>query len=262
MPYLEDVKKFGVRTILDCTPSFLGKDPGLLKILSNKSGIRIVTNTGYYGAVQNKYLPDWVYDETTAQLSLRWINEFRNGIEGTYVKPGFIKISVDPAPLSEVHKKIVSAAAQTHLMTGLTICSHTGLAPAAFEQLGILESLGIHPSAFVWVHAQAEKDKAKFLEAGKRGAWVSLDGIGWGNFEDYADSIQVMKDNQLLHRVLISHDAGWYKPDEPDGEFKGYTNIFTEIIPRLEARGFGPTDINQLLIANPANAFSIGVRKL
>ena len=261
LPHLLAAKDRGVKSIFDCTPAFLGRDPQLLRMISQESGLTIITNTGYYGAVQNKYLPGWAFTESAEQLAIRWINEFEIGIEQTSVKPGFLKISVDPGPLSDIHKKIVQAAALTHLKTGLTICSHTGVAPDAYEQIEILEKQGVHPNAFVWVHAQSEKDKIHYLTIAKKGAWISLDGIGWGNFDDYADSILLMKENKLLNRVLISHDAGWYKPDEPAGEFKGYTNIFDELRPRLEAKGFSINDFDQLLIKNPAEAFAIRVRK-
>ena len=29
-------------------------------------------------------------------------------------------------------------------------------------------------------------------------SWISLDGIGWGDFEDYADTIFTLKDAGLL----------------------------------------------------------------
>lgn len=262
LPYLLEVKQLGVKSIFDCTPAFLGRDVVLLKILSKESGLQIVTNTGYYGAVGNKYLPSWAFTETADQLAARWIDEFENGIDATPVKPGFIKISVDAGDkLSDVHQKIVRAAAITHLKTGLTIFSHTGPAQAAFQEIEILKQAGVHPGAFVWVHAQNEKDKTLFTKAAKMGAWVSLDGIAWGDVDDYADSIKKLKDARLLNRVLISHDAGWYKPDEPDGEFKGYTNIFTKLIPELKQNGFTEKDIDQLLIQNPAAAMSLRIRK-
>ena len=56
-PYLLEVKKQGVKTFLDCTPAFLGRDVHLLQLAAQKSGLQILTNTGYYGAVDNKYLP-------------------------------------------------------------------------------------------------------------------------------------------------------------------------------------------------------------
>jgi phosphotriesterase-related protein len=257
-----EVKKLGVKSIFDCTPAFLGRDVILLKILSRESGLQIITNTGYYGAVGNKYLPPWAFTETAEQLAARWIDEFENGIDATPVKPGFIKISVDASEkLSDVHQKLVRAAAITHLKTGLTIFSHTGPAHAAFQEIEILKQAGVHPSAFVWVHAQNEKEKTLFTKAAKMGAWVSLDGIGWGDVDDYTDLLVKLKKAGLLNRVLISHDAGWYKPDEPEGEFKGYTNIFTGLIPKLKQNGFEQKDIDQLLNQNPVEAMTLRIRK-
>jgi phosphotriesterase-related protein len=262
LPFLQEVRQAGIKSFFDCTPAFLGRDVSLLKELSAKSGLNIITNTGYYGAVNKKYLPVWAFHETAEQLAARWINEFENGIEGTAIKPGFIKISVDAnLPLAEIDAKLVKAAAITHRKTGLTICSHTGPAKAAFAQLEIIEKEGVKPDAFVWVHAQAEEDKTYLIKAAKAGAWVSLDGIGWGDFDNYTDSLIKLKNEGQLNRVLISHDAGWYKPDEDKGgEFKGYTNIFKELIPRLRNNGFNDSDINQLLVLNPAEALSIYVR--
>ena len=262
LPYLLEVKEHGVKTILDCTPAFLGRDVALLKKLADESGLQIVTNTGYYGAVNNKYLPKWAFTETAEQIAKRWIDEFENGIENTSIKPGFIKISVNAESLSELHQKLVKAAALTHLQTGLTICSHTGIAVPAFEQIELLQKMKVHPSAFVWVHAQSEKDLTLHLKAAKLGVWISLDGIAWGDFEKYAERINNLKSAGLLNKTLISHDAGWYKPEEKDGgSFTGYTNIFKELIPLLNKKGFTDSDIQQLLIKNPAEAFSIRVRK-
>lgn len=261
LPYILEAKAAGVKSIFDCTPAFLGRDVKLLQLLSAQSGLNIITNTGYYGAVENKYLPAHAFTETAEQLATRWINEAQKGIENTSVRPGFIKISVDAKePLSELHQKLVRAAGITHLATGLTICSHTGPAAAAFQEIDILKKEGVHPSAFVWVHAQTEKDKATYVRAATMGSWISLDGLGGGDFDDYTDSLVQLTKEGLLHRVLISHDAGWYKPDEPDAQFQGFTNIFNELFPRLKKSGFTQNDLDQLLIKNPAEAMCIRVR--
>ena len=65
--------------------------------------------------------------------------------------------------------------------------------------------------------------------------------------------------NQLgLDRVLISHDAGWYSPGKSDqGDFKGYTSLFDELLPLLEEKGFLKEDVDVLLIENPKKAFAI-----
>jgi phosphotriesterase-related protein len=212
--------------------------------------------------VGNKYLPSWAHTETAEQLSERWVKEFENGIEGTGIKPGFIKISVDAPPegLSDLHKKLVRAAAITHKRTGLTINSHTGPAAAAFEEIDILKKEGVRPDAFVWVHAQNEQDKNKHVQAAKMGAWVSLDNIS-NDFDRYADILVLMKKENMLNRVLISHDSGYYRPDEPGGgEYTGYTAIFSEFFPRLANKGFTTTVLKQLLVKNPSEAMAIRVR--
>jgi phosphotriesterase-related protein len=66
----------------------------------------------------------------------------------------------------------------------------------------------------------------------------------------------------MLHKILISHDAGWYRPGEKEGgNFTGFTNIFKELLPLLHKRGFTDNDIQQLLVNSPAEAFAIRVRK-
>lgn len=258
-PYFMEAKQAGVKSIIECTPAFLGRDVRLLKMLSDKTGITIITNTGYYGARSNKHLPQWVFTETPAQLAARWIREFEQGIDGTNIKPGFIKISVDGPTngLTDIHKKLVRAAAITHLKTGLIIFSHTGPGRAAFEQLQILKEAKVSPGAFVWVHAQAEKDLTMHIRAAKMGAWISLDNVG-GDMSYYVDALINLKEAGLLNRVLLSHDAGYYRPGEPDGgDFRGYTAIFTTLIPLLKTKGFSEKDIEQVIIKNPAEALKI-----
>ena len=263
LPYLQQLKLLGFSTFFEFTPEFLGRDPYILRLLSTQSGLNIVTNTGYYGAVDNKYLPSTARNATAETLAQIWIDEFQHGIRRTGIKPGFIKISVNPGPLSELHKKLVKAAALTHLETGLSIASHTGPSEPAFQQIEVLKELGVHPSAFVWVHAQNEKDQHHYLEAAKMGAWVSLDGIQQDNVEEYAQRLDRMKQNGYLHKVLISQDAGWYEPGKPwNGPERMYTDISNYLIPKLKSMGFTGNNIKQLLEINPQKAFAISVKQL
>ncbi|MBE9464690.1 phosphotriesterase [Dyadobacter subterraneus] len=262
LPYLLEAKNHGIKTLVECTPAYLGRDVSLLKKLSGLSGLNILTNTGFYGASDNKYLPEFAFKETAEQLASRWITEFKNGIDGTGIKPGFIKIGVNSGSLSPIHQKLVRAAAITHLETGLTIYSHTGPSLPAFEGIEILKKEGVHPEAFVWVHASSSEDD-DFLKAAKMGAWISLDGISGENLEKNAVLIELMKNNNLLNKVLISHDGGWYKPGEENGgTFTGFTTISDKFLPLLKTKGFTDSELDQLLIKNPASALKIRKRKV
>ena len=266
-PYLEEIQKYQVSTLMECTPAYLGRDPLLLKTLSKNTGMHLVTNTGYYGAHDNLFIPAKFYELTAEELSSIWVDEFENGIEGSGVKPGFIKIAVNgDDSLSKEHFKIITAAALTHQQTGLVIASHTGPDNPAFEQISVLQSHGLNPSCFIWVHAQLGSLEGN-IRAAKMGTWISLDNLNLdqqqGSKYDvawYADRIQDLKEAGFLNRVLISHDAGWYKPGEENGgSFRGFTGIFTALIPALRELGFSQEDINLLLEINPRNAFSIRI---
>jgi len=260
MPYLRELKRLGCEAVFDCTPAYLGRDPRLLVQLSADSGVHILTNTGYYGAVDNKFLPPHAFTETADQLASRWIADFEKGIEDTGIKPGFIKIGVNPGPLSDMHRKLITAAARTHKQTGLTICSHTGPYVAAFEQIDVLKQEGVRPDAFVWVHAQGNSI-VHYARAVRDGAWVSLDGLDNSNVDKYAETLLLMKENKFLHRTLLSHDAGWYDPEKPDGGNIGrdYTVLFRRLMPELTKKGFTKRDFRQILVENPVDAFQLPV---
>jgi phosphotriesterase-related protein len=261
LPYLLEIKKRGYITLVECTPAYLGRDPELMKMLSEKSGIQIITNTGYYSAVGGKFLPEHTFTESAEQLAARWIDEAKNGIEGTGIYPGFIKIAVEREPLEEIHRKVVEAACITHKATGLVIMSHTGPALPAFQEIEILKQNGVHPSAFIWTHAQNEKDFNKHLEAARMGAWIAFDNFNASQLERYIEFAQTMKKEGLLGKVLFSHDAGWYRPGEPEGgEFRGFTEIEEFLIPALEKSGLSQPDIYQVFTANPSEAFKVKVR--
>ncbi len=198
------------------------------------------------------------------ELSKIWIDEFENGIDGTNIKPGFIKIGVDRKPLSEFHATLARAAAITHKATGLTIMSHTGPSVPALQQLEILKEEGVAPEAFIWTHASDEENWNKIVSIAKQGAWISLDKYGWNEkwIEDYPQLLKLLKDEGVLNKVLISQDAGYFDPGQPEQFFHPYTPVFEELIPNLKAMGFTENDINQIFIANPAHAFSVKKRLL
>jgi phosphotriesterase-related protein len=257
LPYLRDVRALGCESLVECTPAYLGRDATLLRRLSEASGVRILTNTGYYGAANDKHVPPFAFGETADALARRWIDEAERGVDGTGIKPAFMKIGVDGAPLSSIDAKLVGAAASTHRETGLPIASHTSTGAAAMTELDLLESSGVAASAFIWVHAQSEKDAAFHLQAARRGAWVEFDGIAPSSVERHVDLVRRMKAEGLLGRVLVSQDAGWYHVGEAKGgSFRPYTTLFTEFVPALTRAGFSDDERRLLLVENPRAALT------
>jgi phosphotriesterase-related protein len=260
LPHLRRARSLGVQTMVEATPAYLGRDPLLLRQLADSSGINLLTNTGYYGADGDRHLPRHAFSDSADSLAARWVREWEEGIDGTGIRPGFIKIGVNPGPLSDIDRKLVEAAARTHLRTGLTIASHTGRA-AALDQLAVLDVEGVDPSAWIWVHAQNEPDSTIHIRAARSGAWISFDGLASDNVDRYVELVSFMKAEGMLHRVLVSHDAGWYHVGEPGGGgFRAYDTLFTDLLPALKEAGFTDDEIKQLTVVNPALAFTVRVR--
>jgi phosphotriesterase-related protein len=270
IPFLQQAKEYGVQTFFSCTPAYIGRDPIMLKKLSERTGVNIVTNTGYYGAVGNKFIPQHAFEDEAEEIAKIWINEFTGGIEGSNIFPGFIKIAVAKEDsLSPLHTKLVKAAAITHKATGLTIVSHTGPDEPAFAQLEILKNEGISPEAFVWTHAQHGTLKG-WKKAASQGAWISLDHVKRqasgnpkkpGRIEWYVKQLAQLKQEGFLDQILISHDSGWYTVGEKNGgDYRGYTCIFEYLIPALKKNGFTRKDIELLLVKNPQKAYAVNKR--
>lgn len=260
LPYLKEIKALRAQSLVECTPNYLGRDVRLLKRLSEASGLHILTNTGLYGARDGMFLPDYVATETPQQLARRWTDEYQNGIDGTGILPGFIKIGVNNGPLNEADRKLVEAAALTHQTTGLTIAAHTGDAAAAMEELEIVQAAGVHPSAFIWVHAQG-KGTDNHIKAARAGAWVEIDGISEKNYVDHARQVKALRDADLLDRVLVSCDAGWYRVGEPQGgAYRSHAVLLQRFVPELKKQGFSNEAVDQLLVTNPAAAFAVQIR--
>ena len=259
LPHLVKVRELGCASVLECTPAYIGRDVRLLQRLADASGLHILTNTGYYGAANDKYLPRHAFTETADQLAARWVREAEQGIDGTPIRPGFMKIGVDEAPLSEVDAKIVRAAAIAHRGTGLTIASHTTTGAAAMAEIELLDRAGVSAGAFIWVHAHNEREASFQTRAAKAGAWVEFDGVAEDSIRRHVELVRHMKTEGLLGRVLLSHDAGWYHVGEPGGgEFRPYTTLFTALIPALVDAGVTKDEIRQILVENPRRALTGG----
>lgn len=265
-PLLVQAKERGVRTFVDCTPAFIGRDPRLLKRLAEETSLNILTNTGLYGGADDKFVPDYAYRETAAQLADRWVREWEKGIDGTGgVRPGQIKIGVDairPADdvkaagaLSKVDAKLVSAAARASRRTGLTVTCHTGGGPAGLAAARRFKDEGGDPARFIVAHSDGHGEKFN-LEVASLGAWVSFDGIGWRPAEESLKQVRPVLERHP-ERLLLSMDSGWWNAGEPNGgKIRDYNSLTDTFLPALRKSGVSEETVRRLTVENPARAFA------
>jgi len=252
-PYLQDIRAQGVNTLVECTPNFLGRDVKIFRTLSERTGLNIITNTGLYN---NQYLPDYAYERSADYLAEDWIAEFEEGIDGTGIKPGFIKTAVNEQP-SELDLKIIHTAAITHKATGLTIATHTCLAGAAEKIIAVLESYQVNPARWIFVHAHLEPDAKRLVDLAKIGVWIELDGLGFGGDKEHLEKLLVLLEHGFEDQILLSQDAGWYNiGEEKGGRINPYTRFKEEFLPFAKERGVEDSLIEKITHINPAKAFT------
>jgi phosphotriesterase-related protein len=258
-PYLRYLKELGCGTIMDCTTAWFGRDVALLREFSDASGVNVVANTGYYGAADDRYVPPHSREESAEQLARRWIAEWRDGIDGSRVRPGLIKTAVDSGPLSPIDRKLVTAAALTHRETGLTISCHTSDNPgAAAEQLEVLKAEGVSPEAWVWVHAHNVKDVDALERAAATGAWIELDGLDPSSLDLHLERLLELRRRGLLGRLLVSHDGDFF-PAPPSAPRPADALLTTFRYTLLE-NGLDEAEVRRLIEENPVQAFAVRVR--
>ena len=251
-PYLAELAARGVGTLVDCSPAYLGRDPLLLARLSEVTGLRIVTNTGWYKA---PYLPARAFEMTAQEIAAEWIAEWRSGIERTGIRPGFIKIAVNPGELLPIQRTIVHAAVLAHQATGLMVMSHTAELTAAQMSLDLAEAVGMDLQHYVVAHADQIPDVGAHAALAARGAWVAYDAVGTRPAAEHARMVAEMLARGWGGRLLLSQDAGWYQVGESrGGTVRPYTALNDDLLPALRALDIDEAATYRLLVENPARA--------
>ena len=256
LPYLTDVRDMGVRTLVDCSPPWLGRDALLLLRLSDVTGMHIVTPTGLY---EQKNAPPFAFEASMEEIRDFFVRELEEGIRDTGIRPGFIKIGVsNEGPVTANDEKIVIAACHAHKQTGATINSHTFQGSSALRQLDILDREGVNPAAFTYMHAGFEDDFTFNREAARRGCWIEYDSIRADTAGKHLTRITTMLDEGFGDRLLMSQDRGWYTIGQPEGgAINPYTYLPQEFLPLLESKGVSREEIHTLTVVNPGRSYAI-----
>ena len=256
-PELHRARAAGISVLVECTPVGVGRRADILKAVAEAVSFPILVPTGIY---REPWIPDWAHRASEDELYDWMLGELQGEIELSGVQAGWIKLSAGDDGLTPCETKILKAAARAGVVTNAVIGSHTIRGAVVREQLTLIEREGYSPERFIWIHAQAEPDVDLNLEMARRGAWIEYDWIGNPDaFDDnfYIRRIQKLLDAGLGHRVLISHDRGWYDPALPNGGIpQPFTYINEHFLPRLRESGVDESTIRQFTHANPFEAFA------
>jgi len=254
-PEIEAIKARGYTALVECSTVGVGRRADLDRAVSEATGFPIVVPTGIY---REPWVPPFGHEWSEDALADWMTGELEGEIDSSGVQAGWIKISAGDDGITDVEAKILRAAARAGRKTNAVIGSHTIKGRVVLEQLDIVENAGYSAEKFISIHTQAEGDFAMHLAVARRGAWIEYDGIGgWGEDDTYVENIHRLLDAGLGHRLLLSHDRGWYDPALPGGGTpKPYTYLYDVFLPKLAASGVDAATVDVLTRDNPFRAFA------
>ncbi len=258
-PHLMDAAATGVTALVECSTVGVGRNLSVLRSLSDSTSIHIVAPTGVY---RESFIPAAMRDTSEDELAELWTTELTEGIEGTSIRAGFIKLAVSDDGPTALEIRNLRAAAKASQRTGAVIGSHTIGGRAARQEMDILEQAGLDLRRWIWIHAQTEPDLSVLKDAAQRGAYVELDTVGapFQSQPELLERVVRLIEAGFTKNILLSHDAGWFDPSSsaglPKEGYRGYTALVRDFIPALLERGVSEEHVHSVTVLNPREAFA------
>src|SRR6476620_7366019 len=112
----------GVRTIVDPTAMFGGRDVRFMKRVADETGIQIAFCTGIY---TYDFLPHYFENRDEDAIAQHFVDDITTGTQGTEMKAAFLKCAADAAGVTPNVEKVHRACARACLRTGAPIMAHS-----------------------------------------------------------------------------------------------------------------------------------------
>ena len=263
----------GLCTVVDATPNDCGRDPIVLRRVSEETGVNVICSTGYYyelagGSMYFKLRA--IFHDPVQELYELMTTEITEGIADTGVKAGVIKAASGKDVISDYERNVLTAAAKAGRDTDTVIITHTEEGTCAVEQAKLLIAEGARPEKIQIGHVGTQTDLDYYKRILDTGVYIAFDRIGiegmMGMLTD-ADRAKVIA--RLIRdgygdRILLSHDAIGCKKGSPTVRSgpnanlipnHHWGNIFHIFVPRLLEEGVSEAEIERLLVDNPARLF-------
>lgn len=268
-------RSYGVRTVVDATTNECGRNVRFLEKLANAAGINIICSTGFYFEQESAYAY-WKFrsaftnieDEITEMM----ITELTQGIEGTGIKAGVIKLASSYHVITPMEEVFFKAAARAQRETGCVIITHTQQGTMGPEQAALLIKNGADPGKIAIGHMCGNSDVEYHKRVLEQGVYVNLDRFGLqGELfhtptdEGRVDLIEKLVAGGYEDKILLGHDSVNVQLGRKNimtpmmREALKDANIGTlgnKVIPEMQRRGFSDEMIEKFFTKNPARLFA------
>jgi phosphotriesterase-related protein len=239
----------------------LGRDIELIQEVSRESGIQVIAATGNHLAVPRPF-----GEVSPDVIAAMYVREIEEGIEGTGIKAGIIKVASDRGGVTQPQENVLRAAARTHQQTGIPISTHTWSPDrVGDQQVRILEEEGVDLNRVYIGHSSDDTDMGYLLGLLAKGVWLGMDRYPGGrvpgtpDWEQRTEIVKKLIDEGHCGRIMLSHDysvpKARYSPEEQEARRAanpdGFNFIGRYVLPRLKELGATDQDIHTMMVDNP-----------
>lgn len=273
VPYMQRLPDFGCFAYVETTAVPWRAWPTMYVEVARVANIHIILCTGFYremedGAYWVKKPEDRIWPFVVAssadELAEFCIREIVEGIHGTMVHAGAIKLGSSQPEMTDAEVKAFRAGARAQKATGVHITTHCTQLGAETSQLRLLDKEGVDLNRVVIAHTAAHLMDPTCRQACadwmRRGAnfmptnlGVEGDGERW---RPLVEAIHEIFDAGLGEKVVFGTDwvfssecgpfsACTFMPPPP------YIHLFTNTLPAFRAMGLTAEEEEQIMARNP-----------
>lgn len=243
--------EFGLGLVVELTCQGMGRDAKVLKHLSEVSGVDVVCATGFY---YERFHPHYVKNSSADELAGRMLEEIRNGIDDTGVRPGVIgEVGSHGPEMSTAEERCFRAAARAALASGLSVTTHAHLGVGAVGQLELLLEEGLSSERICLGHQDLIDDPDQHRILAEAGAYVAFDTVGKESYQPDEVRLRLllkMLESGYEDRLLLSNDVSREAYLKSRGGF-GYGYLFESFVPELRRAGVEDRALSAILEENP-----------
>lgn len=260
---LAEVERFreaGGGAILDATPRDYGRDAAAMASLATRTRIHLIVVTGRH---KHRHAAHLVSGRSVDELAEEFVRELTEGIDGTGVRAGAIKVGTSRDEITPVEATVLRAAARAHLETGAPITTHTERGTMALEQVALLRAEGVDPRRVIVGHLDFRLDEPYLRSVLETGATIGFDQFGkvkYGPDEARARMVKRLVDAGHGDQILLSGDLARKSYLVAYGGTPGYAGLLTQVKALLAGAGLDEECIRRLLVDNPARALATSPR--
>ena len=264
---LKKAKALGLQTIIDVGPT---DDVVGIREASLATGVNVVCCTGSY------ILKDAQQSMTVADFENRMRRDVEDGLQGTQIRPGVIKVATRRLPITPAEKNLLIAGARIQKRYNLTICTHA--VSGCAEQQQILEEAGAdlrhcyfsHVEAtFGWSGRTVEQEIDYLQGVVAKGSSLSFNNFGnWNHTKpgDLARIILELTKRGYDDRMVATIDLTWtfengnikilWSDTNEDGSDRTYSYPLRKVVPWMKEQGLPKATIDKFMIDNPRRLFT------